>query len=228
MWFKLGHLSFISWGQCEIIPASHCSSIVRSDEECLVEIARYKSCLESMFEREGMSVLFLESAVRNRSLPKTSYRDSTGEQSQPNAEISRHAVIDAIPIKQKDMKEAITYFREVVYFCPHFLILIILMKAFLHCDTEWSTHKKLIDLTLDVNCNGSSFTGMLHKKIPGKMNYVSVEWSGGGYAHVVENEEDFNEDFCLDIMSGFFEVLIRHIIHIAPFNHIFFRTCLFT
>ena len=42
------------------------------------------------------------------------------------------------------------------------------------------------------------------------MNYVAVEWSGGGYAHVVEDEELFNDDFCLDIMSGFFEDVPFH------------------
>ena len=42
------------------------------------------------------------------------------------------------------------------------------------------------------------------------MNYVSVEWPGGGYAHVVEDEELFDDDFCLDIMSGFFEDVPYH------------------
>ncbi len=42
------------------------------------------------------------------------------------------------------------------------------------------------------------------------MNYVSAEWSGGGYAHVVENEEEFNEDFCLDILSGYLKEVPYH------------------
>lgn len=57
--------------------------------------------------------------------------------------------------------------------------------------------------------NGSSL-GPLHKKVPSHMNYVSAEWPGGGFAHVVEDEELFNDDFCLDIMSGFFEDVPFH------------------
>jgi hypothetical protein len=50
----------------------------------------------------------------------------------------------------------------------------------------------------------------LHKKVPHHMNYVAVEWPGGGYAHVVENEDSFNEDFCLDILCGYFEDVPYH------------------
>lgn len=75
----------------------------------------------------------------------------------------------------------------------------------MQCDVEWSTHKKLIDLS-----GAGSVSSSLQKKVPAHMNYVSVEWPGGGYAHVVEDEELFNEDFCLDIMSGFFEDVPFH------------------
>lgn len=51
---------------------------------------------------------------------------------------------------------------------------------------------------------------MLHKKVPAHMNYVAAEWPGGGFAHVVEDEELFNDDFCLDVMSGFFEDVPFH------------------
>ena len=50
----------------------------------------------------------------------------------------------------------------------------------------------------------------LHKKVPHHMNYVVVEWPGGGYAHVVENEDSFDEDFCVDILCGYFEVVPYH------------------
>lgn len=42
------------------------------------------------------------------------------------------------------------------------------------------------------------------------MSYVAVEWPGGGYAHVVENEEQFNEDFLLDVLSGYFQDIPYH------------------
>lgn len=83
-----------------------------------------------------------------------------------------------------------------------------MQQSFLQCDVEWSTHKKLIDLS-GCSLNGTSL-GPLHKKVPGHMNYVAAEWPGGGFAHVVEDEELFNEDFCLDILSGFFEDVPFH------------------
>jgi hypothetical protein len=79
------------------------------------------------------------------------------------------------------------------------------IQSFLQCDVEWSTHKKLIDLS-----GGGASLGPLQKKVPNHVNYVAAEWPGGGFAHVVEDEELFNDDFCLDIMSGFFEDVPFH------------------
>ncbi len=64
-----------------------------------IEISRFKSCLERMFEREGKTPLFLESAVNTSS--------------QGHGGNSRHAIIDVIPVKNSQLQEAIVYFREV-------------------------------------------------------------------------------------------------------------------
>ena len=110
----IGHLSFVSWGQCELIPISHSSSVLRAGEDVLVEMARYKSCLERMFELEGMKVLYLEAAVKQKSVLR-GINKSLGTNPLPS-DSSRHTVIDVIPVKERDFKAAVTYFREVSVF----------------------------------------------------------------------------------------------------------------
>lgn len=103
------------WGQCEIVPISHSSSVLRAGEETLIEIARYKSCLERMYERDGKSVVYLESAVRQKSVVIGKNKSGTGiasENTMPTDK-SRHTIIDVIPIKIGDLKSIISYFREV-------------------------------------------------------------------------------------------------------------------
>ena len=98
--FLTGHLALTPWGHCEIVPISHSKSVLRAEEETWIEIARFKSCLERMFEREGKTPLYLESAVNTSS-------------SKGHGGNSRHTVIDVIPVNISQLKEVIVYFREV-------------------------------------------------------------------------------------------------------------------
>lgn len=100
------------------MPVEHCSSTLRAGEDALVEIGRYKSCIEAMLDREDKVVLFLESAVRDSSLSRSSQggkgRPRVGGSSGSSGSGSmRHTVIDAVPIDKKKLQEAIVYFREV-------------------------------------------------------------------------------------------------------------------
>ena len=104
------------WGQCEIIPISHSSSVLRAGDDALVEINRYKSCLERMFEREGKTVVYLESAVRQKSVSRNKSNvggQGGGSENAPPSDISRHTVIDVIPVREGDLKAVMSYFREV-------------------------------------------------------------------------------------------------------------------
>lgn len=112
------HLSLVSFGHCEIIPIEHCNSTLRAGEEALVEIGRYKSCIEAMFDREGKAVLFLESAVRDSSLSGPSLGGKSrprvgGSSGSSGSGSMRHTVIDVVPINKGHLQEAIVYFREV-------------------------------------------------------------------------------------------------------------------
>ena len=117
----LGHLSFVPWGQCEIVPIAHSSSVLRAGDDALVEIARYKACLERMFEREGKTVVYLESAVRQKSVVRGKNKPGSGApvDNAPPSDLTRHSVIDAIPVKEGELKAVMSYFREVRFALEH-------------------------------------------------------------------------------------------------------------
>ena len=84
-------------GHLEIVPISHVSSILQSDEETQVEIERFQSCLRRMYETMGKSVLFLETAVHFHSRP--------------------HAHIEVVPMERGMEPEASMFFKEVGNCC---------------------------------------------------------------------------------------------------------------
>ena len=85
----------------------------------------------------------------------------------------------------------------ITYFSP---------KAFNSSDDEWSTHKKLIDLTTK---------RPLSSAVPKHWEYLAAEWSSGsegptdiiGAAHAIENESKIKDDFCLDVVAGMLDVV---------------------
>ena len=87
-------------GHCIITPIMHCSSFLKCEEEVAVEVTRYKSCLRRMYEKNGQTVLFLESALQFGKHP--------------------HARIDVVPVPLGIESEARMCFREVlVHKTPH-------------------------------------------------------------------------------------------------------------
>jgi hypothetical protein len=60
-------------------------------------------------------------------------------------------------------------------------------------DEEWSQHKKIYQLTRQKT---------LRSTIPKNFAYFAVEWLGGGYAHVIEDEDKFSRNFGADVISG--------------------------
>ena len=79
-------------------------------------------------------------------------------------------------------------------------------QAFNASDEEWSTHKKMIDLTLK---------RPLAHAVPRHWEYLAVEWGTGsegqtdiiGAAHAVENATKITPDFCLDVVAGMLDVV---------------------
>ncbi|XP_011874812.1 PREDICTED: CWF19-like protein 2 [Vollenhovia emeryi] len=70
-------------------------------------------------------------------------------------------------------------------------------KALLECETEWSINKKIVDLTSK---------GVRHA-VPNGLSYFMVEFaSHSGYAHVIEDEEMFPQNFAKEIIGGMLDL----------------------
>jgi len=92
-----------------------------------------------------------------------------------------HTSIECIPVEESTAELVPMYFK----------------KGLLESDSEWSTHRKVID---------TSEKG-LRRSIPQGFPYFHVAWAGGGYkpggyAHVVENPEEFPVTFGMDVLCG--------------------------
>lgn len=74
-------------------------------------------------------------------------------------------------------------------------------KAFDEAEDEWSTqHKKVIETTAK---------GGVRSAIPKNFPYVHIDFSlGGGYAHVVEDAEEFPKDFAGQTIAGMCELTV--------------------
>ncbi|KDO17759.1 hypothetical protein SPRG_16801 [Saprolegnia parasitica CBS 223.65] len=92
----------------------------------------------------------------------------------------RHTVIECVPVPLQLEPDVPMYFKQ----------------GLVECDEEWATHKKIIDTT------GKG----LQRSIPPQFAYFHVEWSNGGYGHIIEDAAQFPKDFGVDILSGILEV----------------------
>lgn len=96
-----------------------------------------------------------------------------------------HAVVVAYPIEQGLLQEAKAFWK----------------KAFDEAECEWTTqHKKVIPT--------DPRTGV-RKAVPKGFPYVHVDFSmGGGYAHVVDNVQEFPRDFAQHTVAGMCELTV--------------------
>jgi hypothetical protein len=75
---------------CEIVPFQHIASIRQCQEEVIVEVNRFKSCLRRLCEASKLSIIFTESAVQFSKMP--------------------HGSIDCIPVENQ--QEVVASFRD--------------------------------------------------------------------------------------------------------------------
>ncbi|XP_015511849.1 CWF19-like protein 2 [Neodiprion lecontei] len=70
-------------------------------------------------------------------------------------------------------------------------------KALLECESEWSTNKKVIDLS----------TKNVRRSIPKGLPYFAVDFGmEGGFAHVIEDENMFPKNFAQEIIGGMLDL----------------------
>jgi hypothetical protein len=68
----------------------------------------------------------------------------------------------------------------------YILHILYLQKAILECETEWTTNKKLVDLS------GKD----VRRAVPKGLPYFSVDFGlDSGFAHVIEDEKMFPKNF---------------------------------
>lgn len=88
-----------------------------------------------------------------------------------------HTHVRCVPMDEELEADAPMYFKQ----------------ALDQADEEWSQHKKIISLTRE---------RPLRHAVPPNFAYFAVEWMGGGYAHVIEDEALFKRDFGETIIEG--------------------------
>ncbi|XP_012530509.1 CWF19-like protein 2 isoform X2 [Monomorium pharaonis] len=92
-----------------------------------------------------------------------------------------HMQLECIPLPKEIGELAPVYFK----------------KALLECEIEWSINKKVVDLT---------GKGIRHA-IPNGLSYFMVEFgSHSGYAHVIEEEEMFPQNFAKEVIGGMLDL----------------------
>lgn len=75
---------------CEIVPLQHIASVRQCQEEVMIEVSRFKSCLRRLCEESKLYIIFAEAAVQFSKMP--------------------HCSIDCIPVE--DDKEVMTSFHD--------------------------------------------------------------------------------------------------------------------
>jgi hypothetical protein len=100
-----------------------------------------------------------------------------------NFKKQRHTFLECIPVEINMIKQAPIYFK----------------KAIQESESEWSQHKKLIDMTN---------RGGIKKCVPIGFPYFSVEFGDGSisYAHVIEDEQKFDRNFGRQIVAGMLQL----------------------
>ena len=88
-----------------------------------------------------------------------------------------HAQIEAIPVPKSVALDAPLYFKQ----------------GLMEVDEQWATHKKLIET------KGRPLRASVPKNFP----FFHVEWAPGqGYAHIIEDREQFPKDFGVSVVAG--------------------------
>lgn len=154
-----------------------------ADENVYDEVNKFKAALHAMYAAKDMDVLFLETATHFRQ--------------------RRHTFVEAVPMDKEVGMDAPLYYHKAINEAE-----------------EWVTHKKIIDTSgkglrrcvpkvrvggCCANCVFVCLPSHTTLSFPPPLQnfgYFHVSWQGGGYAHVIEDEESFPRTFGMDVAKG--------------------------
>ncbi|ELU01710.1 hypothetical protein CAPTEDRAFT_116793, partial [Capitella teleta] len=163
-------------GHCLIVPMQHVAQATVLDEDVWQEIQIFRKGLTAMFGSDDEDCVFMETCMRLNKFP--------------------HMVIECIPLPRELGDMAPIYFKanqlmNQNFQCAYFLLC--LQKALLECEKEWSQNKKVVDLSQK----------NIRKAVPKGFPYFSVDFGlQGGFAHVIEEENEFPYYFGREIVGG--------------------------
>ena len=190
---------------CELVPLMHASSILLADKAghaegvinnhehdgLLHELARFKACLQRMFERLGKGVVFVETATRSGA-------------------IRHHTTVDVIPIERGMEGDVHMSFKQSFRdsgdaFSTHKKRIVetnSVLKAFHTCVpshfpymlVEWAAASP----PTEKNSNNDGLLGLLYI-LDAAITVNDTELDK-------EDTGDFSTTFCLDVMAGVLEI----------------------
>jgi len=100
-----------------------------------------------------------------------------------NIDKSPHSIIEVIAMPRKYHEELPLYFK----------------KALNELESEWATHKKIIDIKKE--------KGGIRKQIPKNFPYFFIDFDTTyGYAHVIEKTKEYNRNFAHEIIGSILKI----------------------
>ena len=161
-------------GHCIIAPVNHCASSRAADEDVWDEMRNFKKCLVKMFASKNQECCFIETVVKL----------GGGGLGAVGAALSKHTVVECIPLPYDVAERAPMYFK----------------KAIDEAESEWSTHdsKKCISTAPPKGLRGS---------VPPNFPYFHVEFNmTGGFVHVIDDDDKWRVDFGRDVLIGLLDL----------------------
>ena len=161
-------------GHCIIAPVNHCASSRAADEDVWEEMRNFKKCLVKMFAAKNQECCFIETVVKL----------GGGGLGAVGAALSKHTIIECIPLPDDVAERAPMYFK----------------KAIDEAESEWSTHdsKKCISTAPPKGLRGA---------VPPNFPYFHVEFNmKGGFVHVIDDDDKWRVDFGRDVLIGLLDL----------------------
>ena len=208
---KPQHLSLTSLHMM-IVPLQHVPSSLSADDNVLLEIERYKSCIKRMLGIIIIIIFIIIITIIITIIKETTNQIPLFIETSCHHTSNPHAYIDVVNIDIKYEADARIYFTEAIN----------------HCDEEWATHKRyplyIIIIITTLTLTNERLLYITEEKplkniVPKHFPYISIEWCHCdskkgcyGIAHVIENDSRFSSDFCLDVVAGMLRKVIAVVV----------------